>query len=76
MGQWLSQPEQWLAFAEHSRFCRLPRQGYLSPARVPEACLMTRQDVMAAAQNGIYACVSPRQDGFWHEEWRVMYRAD
>lgn len=75
-GQWLSQPEQWLAFAEHSRFCRLPRQGYLSPARVPEACLLTRQEVMAAAQNGIYACVLPRQDGFWHEEWRVMYRAD
>lgn len=68
----VEQAQQWQQFAEDARFYPLKRREYPAPARVPFAQTVARAEAAAGA-NGLYALVSPRTDGFWHETQRIMY---
>lgn len=71
-GLLLERGEDWRQFDADTRFYPLPRTAYLAPARVHFDQTVSR-DEAAAGGNGLYALVSPRSDGFWHESRRLMW---
>lgn len=71
-GLLLERADDWRQFDPDTRFYPLPRTAYLAPARVAREETVGRGEAAAGA-NGLYAPVSPRPDGFWHETRRVMW---
>lgn len=71
-GLLLEGTQQWQQFAADARFYSLQRCQYLAPARVLPEHTVSR-DQAAAAENGLFALVLPRDDGFCHETQRVMW---
>lgn len=59
-------PNQW-------RFYRLPRLGYLAPARVASEQTFAWQEA-ADGGKGLIAALERRDDGFWHEVLRLMWQ--
>ncbi|WP_038329585.1 DUF1853 family protein [Kingella kingae] len=75
-GLLITTPDQWQTFAPDSQFYCLARHEYLAPTRVLPEQLLLRDDVIQAAQSGLYAQILPRDDGFGHEAVRVMWRIE
>lgn len=73
-GLLIEHSEQWQQFAADSRFYRFNRSEYLAPARVLHEQTIGLNEAMQ--QHGcLLAQVTPRHDGFWHEQQRLMLPA-
>lgn len=73
-GIFIDDVTQWQQFNEDSVFYRMERMEYLAPARVSAENILTRDAVIQLQENGLYAQMVARPDGWYHEMARVMYR--
>lgn len=70
-GRLIHTEKDWQDFHQEDRFYVLARHEYLSPARVKADQLCSLKEVQTV-HHALVAHMKPRDDGFWHEQSRLM----
>lgn len=65
----------WHNAPSDARWTKLTPPNYLAPARVMFIDTQSTIECATQKKSGIYAHVTPRPDGFWHETMRLMFQA-